>query len=187
MMFLKYCELLKQDYNERYLNRINFFKFIKAYLLDINFRVVVRFRIQSYFFNKNRLGRIISIIIRNGSIKKYGVEIGLNSKIGGGLNIHHINGIVIGDGVVIGEKFNVFQQVTIGKKKIGYPIIGNRVTIYPGAKIIGDISIEDEVIIGANSVVNKNIKHSRIIAGIPATEIIKKEDFKKDVRDYERK
>ncbi|MGH0940160.1 serine O-acetyltransferase [Bacillus mycoides] len=185
MDFIKCFDLIKKDYGGRYLQKLDFFKFIKAYFLDINFRVVVRFRIQSYLYNKSKLGILFATIIRNGNIKKYGIEIGLNSKIGGGCNVHHINGIVIGNDVIIGEGFNVFQQVTIGKKGGGYPIIGNGVTIYPGAKVIGDISIGDNVIIGANSFVDKSITYSKIVAGIPAVQINKKEDLQKEVNYYE--
>ncbi|AKU26577.1 hypothetical protein IB49_09125 [Geobacillus sp. LC300] len=114
------------------------------------------------------------MLIRNGSIKKYGVEIGLNTKIEGGLNIHHVNGIVIGEGVIIGKNLNIFQQVTIGKKESGYPVIGDDVTIYPGAKVIGNIKIGNNSIIGANSVVNKDVAEGKVVAGVPARDISKK-------------
>lgn len=179
MRFLYYVNLIKHDYESRYFSKINFFKFIKAYTLDINFRVVVRYRIQSHLYGGNKLSGILAIIIRNGNIKKYSVELGLNSKIGEGFNIHHINGIVIGDNVVIGKGFSVFQQVTVGKKNIGYPTIGDNVTVYPGAKVIGDIFIGDNVVIGANSVVNKNIDQGKSVAGVPAIEIIKKKSLKR--------
>lgn len=174
MKFFNYIRLIRQDYASRYSKQATFLGIIKAYILDINFRVVVRFRIQSYFSNKNKLTLLFAILIRNGSIKKYGVEIGLNTKIEGGLNIHHVNGIVIGEGVIIGKNLNIFQQVTIGKKESGYPVIGDDVTIYPGAKIIGNIKIGNNSIIGANSVVNKDVAEGKVVAGVPARDISKK-------------
>ena len=40
--------------------------------------------------------------------------------------------------------------------------------IYPGAKVIGGISIGDNVVIGANAVVTTNVPDNAIIGGIPA-------------------
>ena len=65
------------------------------------------------------------------------------------------------------------QQVTIGTGNGGAPTIGNRVRIYSGAKIIGGITIGDDVIIGANCVVNKNIPSHSVVVGVPA-KIVKK-------------
>lgn len=48
------------------------------------------------------------------------------------------------------------------------PVIGNNVWIGPGAKLFGDITIGDNVMIGANSVVTKSFPDNVRIAGIPA-------------------
>lgn len=167
---LTFIMYLQSDYYVRYGTNFNLIKFIKAYMLDINYRVVVRYRIQ-YFLMKsnNKVKRLIALCIRNGNIKKYGIEIGLSTNIGKGFHVHHVNGIVIGEGVVIGENFNVFQQVTLGQKHNKYPIIGDDVWVYSGARIIGDIKIGDNSIIGMSSVVIKNVEPNRTVAGIPAT------------------
>ena len=39
----------------------------------------------------------------------------------------------------------------------------------PGAKIFGKITIGDNVAIGANAVVNKDIPDNAVVGGIPAT------------------
>ncbi|MCK1981941.1 MULTISPECIES: serine O-acetyltransferase [Peribacillus] len=161
-------KLIIEDYYSRYKKDFSIVNFTKAYLLDLNFRVVTRYRIQTYLSTKNKLCFILAVLLRNGNMSKYGVEIGINTKIKGGFNIHHINGIVIGEEVCIGENFNIFQQVTIGKKDIKYPIIGDNVKIYPGVKVIGDIKVGNNVIIGTNSVVNKDIATGAVVAGIPA-------------------
>ena len=60
--------------------------------------------------------------------------------------------------------------MTMKKKTVEkrYPLIGNEVTIFPGAKIIGPVTIGDNSIIGANSVVNESFPPNSIIAGSPA-------------------
>lgn len=72
----------------------------------------------------------------------------------------------------IGSDCWINQQVTIGytfdKKP---PTIGNGVRISAGAKVIGDIKIEDNVIIAANAAVVKDIEENDIVGGVPAKKI----------------
>ncbi|MCM3216407.1 serine acetyltransferase [Niallia taxi] len=171
-----FIKTIKEDYLQRYNtdSQITYFKLFKGLILDLNFRVVFKYRVQSKLYslsNGNKMIRFIAVCIRNSNIKRYSVEFGLTSQIAGGLTIHHLNGIVIGEGVRIGKNFNLFQQVTIGKKRNGYPTIGDNVWVYPGAKIIGDIRIDNNVIIGTNSVVIKSIPENTIVGGVPAKNI----------------
>lgn len=48
------------------------------------------------------------------------------------------------------------------------PIIGNNVTLGASVTIIGEIHIGDNVIIGAGSVVVKDVPNNVVIAGNPA-------------------
>lgn len=78
-------------------------------------------------------------------------------------------GCVIHSKAVVGDRVCLGQGITIGRKKAdGAPIIGNDVYIAAGSRILGDITIGDNVIIGANSVVLKNIPPNSIVAGVPA-------------------
>lgn len=121
--------------------------------------------------------RLFSIILENALIRSYGICIGGNCKLGKGLKMPHPTGIVIGDGVILGENVTIYQNVTLGKKmgelnsSVDYPIIGNNVTIFAGAQIIGDVSVGDGAVIGANSVVLDNVDENCIYAGIPAKRI----------------
>ena len=109
--------------------------------------------------------------------------IGENSSIGSYSEIFNIDKILIGNNVDIGTQFYIntenhkyenpnlplTKQGTISKEiKIGSDIwIGARVTILSGVKI------EDKVIIGAGSLVNKNLESGFIYAGVPARKIKK--------------
>lgn len=107
--------------------------------------------------------------------KKYSIWISPDCKIGSNFHMMHLDGIVIGSGVIIGNNCTIYHQVTIGKEKDKFPIIGHNVTIYSGAKIIGGIKIGNNCIIGANAVVTKDIPDNCVAVGIPA-KIIKKGD-----------
>jgi len=99
-----------------------------------------------------------------------GADIPINCQLGGGLLIPHPNGIVIHPHASIGVNCLIHQQVTIGVKRgsVQPPIIGAHVDIGAGAKIIGNICIGDDVLIGANAVVVKDVEANAIAAGIPA-------------------
>jgi serine O-acetyltransferase len=62
--------------------------------------------------------------------------------------------------------------VNIGEHNGGAPRIGNDVYIGPGAKLFGDIEIADNIVIGANAVVNKSFLTPGIsIGGVPARQL----------------
>ena len=88
--------------------------------------------------------------------------------IGKHFRADHYFGIVIGSGVIIGDYCKMYQQVTIGQKNGKFPQIGNNVTIYPGAKIIGDIKIGNNAIIGTNAVVLNDVPANAVAVGVPA-------------------
>ncbi len=77
--------------------------------------------------------------------------------------------VVIAEDVVFGKNCTVYQQVTIDNcllkdsKSLGVPKIGDDCIIYPGAKIIGNIVIGNNVIIGANAVVENDIADNTVV------------------------
>ena len=96
------------------------------------------------------------------------IEIFYSADIGKGFKINHGVGTVIGARCKIGDNCMIHQNCTIGDRKGGRPTIGNNVIIYAGAMILGDITIGDNTIIGANSVVTKSCPPNSILVGSPA-------------------
>ncbi|MBD3807851.1 MAG: serine acetyltransferase, partial [Epsilonproteobacteria bacterium] len=103
---------------------------------------------------------------------KYGIEIHPGAQIGRGLYIGHWVGIVISPRAVIGENCYISHGVTIGMinsgNNAGVPVIGDRVYIGAGAKIIGNIKIGNDVAIGSNAVVTKDVPDGVTVGGVPA-------------------
>lgn len=101
-----------------------------------------------------------------------GVSIPFTAKIGKGLYIGHFGCIILSPGTIMGEYCNLSQGVTIGQAGRGgkqpTPIIGDRVYMGPGAKIFGGIIIGNDVAIGANAVVTKDLPDNSVAVGIPA-------------------
>lgn len=93
--------------------------------------------------------------------KRTGIEIHPAAQIGRRVFIDHGMGIVIGETSIIGDDVVVYHGVTLGtnsKDKIDrHPRIGNRVTLYANATLIGRITIGDDSIIGANVILSKDV------------------------------
>lgn len=100
-----------------------------------------------------------------------GIEIHPAAKIGPGLFIDHGMGVVIGETTEIGENVLLYQGVTLGgtgkEKGKRHPTLGNNVTVGAGAKILGAIKIGNNSIIGANSVILKDVPDNSISVGVP--------------------
>ena len=100
-----------------------------------------------------------------------GVEIHPGAVIGRGLFIDHGMGVVIGETSVIGKNVTLFQGVTLGgtgkKKGKRHPNIGDNVVVGTGAKVLGDITVGEHSIIGANAVVVRDVPPHSTVVGVP--------------------
>ncbi|WP_299017172.1 hypothetical protein [uncultured Polaribacter sp.] len=94
-------------------------------------------------------------------------EIYFNNSIDVGFYVVHGEGLVIGSRNTIGKGFIIHQGCTIGHKINGSGkgnFIGDNVTLYCNSSIIGELNIGNNSIIGANVVVNKDVKeNSKVI------------------------
>lgn len=103
---------------------------------------------------------------------KFNIFISHYVSIERGLYLGHVMNIVVSDYAQIGKNCNISHGVTIGQvnrgARKGTPIIGDNVYIGPGAKIIGRIKIGNNVAIGANTVVTKDVPDNAVVVGIPS-------------------
>jgi serine O-acetyltransferase len=101
-----------------------------------------------------------------------GISIGSAARIGRRLTIEHHGCIVVHGSSVIGDDCLIRHGVTLGNTgyddPLGAPTIGSRVQIGAGAKILGRITIGNDVIIGANAVVTRDVPDKAVVGGIPA-------------------
>lgn len=147
---------------------------------DYNYEFTKCLRYLEYFVNCNNIsftGRVKRIYF----MKKLsrlraitGIELNPNCADSG---LHIVHGkIVVHLNAKIGKDCKILSDVTIGWQgrydKPGAPQIGDRVFIGSGAKIIGNITIASDVVIGANAVVVHSINEPGItVAGNPAKKV----------------
>lgn len=110
------------------------------------------------------------------------INIGNNCNIGEHTHISAINKISIGNGVLTGRYVYIGDNSHGGfskeesnippiKRRLlskGEIIIGNNVWIGDKATVLAGVHIGDNVIVGANSVVTKDVPSNSVVAGVPA-------------------
>ncbi|MBS3991076.1 MAG: serine O-acetyltransferase [Erysipelothrix sp.] len=128
----------------------------------------VFYKIHFYF-----LARLISQFARFLT----GIEIHPGATIGKRLFIDHGLGVVIGETSVIGDDVTMYHGVTLGGKSLEsvkrHPTIGNNVVLGAGCKIMGNILIGDNSMVGANAVVTKSLPPHSVVGGVPARSLKK--------------
>lgn len=115
-------------------------------------------------------------------LQTYGAWIGLGAVFDERPTLpHSFSGIFISHNAHIGKNVTIFHQVTIGSNMIkgskgeGSPTIGNNAYIGCGAKIIGNCKLGENVRIGANYIITKDIP-SNCVCVMRNLEIIQKEE-----------
>ncbi len=99
-----------------------------------------------------------------------GIDIHPGAKIGRRFFIDHGTGVVIGATCIIGDDVKIYQGVTLGARSFPrseeghiikgierHPVIGDRVTIYSGATILGRVHIGADSVIGGNVWITKDV------------------------------
>lgn len=142
------------------------------------FWAIFQYRIANYIFRKIKLPvirqcllficliwqKIIEIIT--------GISIPASVSIGHSFYIGHFGGIIINSNAIIGDNCNISQGVTIGVsgqgERRGVPQIGNSVYIGANSVVAGKIIVEDNVIVGACSLVISDVKLNSVVLGVPA-------------------
>jgi serine O-acetyltransferase len=146
-------------------------------LLGLGFWALLVYRFgHARFVIKSKILRapwtIVYVILNKISEIVCGICIGSTADIGRRLSIEHHGCIVIHGASVIGDDCLIRHGVTLGNTgyddPFGAPRVGNRVQIGAGAKLLGRITVGDDVIIGANAVVVHDVPSNAAVGGVPA-------------------
>ena len=102
------------------------------------------------------------------------------ASIGKGLRFVHPTSIVIGSSVHAGRNLHVYQNVTLGGSRLGdarkgnQPTIGDDVTVFCGAAVLGKITVGNNVTVAANSTLLSSVPDNAVCVGSPARIVLKK-------------
>ncbi len=160
----------------RFYQRVNQYGLITV-LLDRCFLVCANYRFGNW---ANRLAmpvvgglmRILYLITNFFVSTVTGTDIRNGAIIGRRFLVHTTFGIMITDGAVIGDDCRIYTGVCVVNKANfrgdGQPRIGNNVTLGVGCKIIGGVTIGDNVVVGANAVVLRDVPSCHMAVGVPS-------------------
>jgi serine O-acetyltransferase len=152
-----------------------FFPVLLLAMANIGFRAVL-------FYRLARACRRRGLSIPAGLLDRMNLQwnhcsINSNARIGPGLRIAHVGGLVIGGKTQIGANCDIRQNTTLGgnsgKRRPGddawtQPKLGDDVRIGCHVAILGPIRIADGAVIGACALVINDIDEPGTYAGVPA-------------------
>ncbi|MCJ1714772.1 serine O-acetyltransferase EpsC [Curtobacterium sp. VKM Ac-2922] len=105
-----------------------------------------------------------------------GIEIHPGARIGRRFFIDHGMGVVIGETAVVGDDVLVFHGVTLGGRGGAHgpgakrhPTVGDRVVLGAGSSLIGAITVGADSVVGANTVVTKDVPPGSVVTGVAGT------------------
>lgn len=158
----------------RYAGRVNAGAFMKHYVFTPGFRYSFWMRLCGYLRRKAWLRYTLYIPAKMLLLRyryKFGIAIPEYTEIGPGLFINRFGGVMVNGDAVIGANFNITHGAMVGQlnrgPRRGSPVIGDRVFLASGAKVIGGITLGPECAIGANAVVTKDVPARAVVVGIP--------------------
>lgn len=106
---------------------------------------------------------VIPRIISEMAHARTGIDIHPGAQIGEEFFIDHGTGVVIGETCILGRGCRLYQGVTLGalsfpknadgtltKGTARHPVLGDHVTVYAGATILGRVTVGSKAIIGGN-------------------------------------
>jgi acetyltransferase-like isoleucine patch superfamily enzyme len=96
-----------------------------------------------------------------------GFKLGHGTDIGAFSYINALHGVVIGDNVQIGSHCSIYSVSTIGNK-VGMVVLDDNCSIGSHSTVLPGVSIGKNSLIGAHSLVNKNIPDNVVAFGVPA-------------------
>jgi serine O-acetyltransferase len=114
-----------------------------------------------------RVHRVLYILVRN----FYGIDMPAGAVIGRRFYISHPHGVIVNSKAVFGDDCALSHSVTIGigiRGKDSVPHFGDRVSIGPGAVVVGQVKVGDDVRIGPNTLVTGDVPSGSHVAQKPS-------------------
>jgi len=136
------------------------------------------YRVTHRLWNAQRLpgSRFAARLLGQVARSVTGIEIHPGARIGRRFFIDHGMGVVIGETAVIGDDVLVFHGVTLGGRggdhgpsARRHPVVGDRVVLGAGSSLIGAITIGPDSVVGANTVVTKDVPAGSVVTGVAGT------------------
>lgn len=135
----------------------------------VYFQRLLRFA-EYYERRRDPLGRLWFQVLRL-RVRLIGERLGFEIPrhvFGPGLSIAHHGTVTVNGDAVVGSNCRIDTQTTIGDVRGSAPVLGDNVYVGSGARVLGGVSVGDDVAIGANAVVVEDVPPGVTVGGVPA-------------------
>lgn len=154
--------------------RLRWHSFTSIYEADVLRRHVILLRKAEYHLNAgHRLAAVWYKLRLNRLQTRHSLHIPLNV-CGKGFRLMHLGPVLINGKAALGPNctLHINTSIVAGGTDDGVPTLGSGVVVGVGAVILGGVHIADNVAIGANAVVNRDVTEDNVtVAGVPARKI----------------
>lgn len=170
LKYLIYTDLYRYEANT------SIKKFFYYLLLEPPFKLSFTCRCTRYFVfsHKRILGAIFRLLLRHYN-NKFSCMFSYQTDFGPGLHLGHGFGIGLCAQTKTGKNFTASMFNTVSHGSVGeerdWPMIGDNVYMATGSRAFGPITIGNNVAVGANAVVTKDVDDNFVVAGVPARKI----------------
>ncbi|MFN8017637.1 MAG: hypothetical protein U0P45_05895 [Acidimicrobiales bacterium] len=130
-------------------------------------RVLLSYRLGAYARGSrgHRTLRALTAVLHRRWTRTSQVELPFKVRVGPGLAVRHVIGpVIINSKAVIGAGATIFPDVVL----IDDPVLGDRVTLYPGARVQGPAEVGEGAQVAANGVVVRSVPPGVVVGGVPA-------------------
>jgi serine O-acetyltransferase len=159
-------ELIKSDLY-RYHGRSSTLLLLKSLLTVKGFKFSFWLRLAKHY-DKTPIIRWIPKLLFMYYKRALVSDINYRADIGAGFSIYHVFGTTFGEKVKLGANNTLVHGVTLAGINELYPTTGDNIYFGPCCCILGGITIGNNVVIGANAVVTKDIPDNAIVVGNPS-------------------
>jgi len=165
-------ENLEQDYRRIAKYKGNLGRYLYKAGSDAGFRAMFLYRLGVWF--KNHQMRFLASMCQRFMHHLCHCWISVEAEIGPGFLIAHVGGIGIGGGTIVGKNCDARRNLSLGgnynKRDTNgrsHPWVGDNVSFGIGAVVSGPVRIGSNSIIGANTVVTRDVPENVIVFGVP--------------------
>ena len=164
----EYKEVLNYELYRFYKGKLNPLQKFRIRYFQPNTNCILMARKMWYLHEKGGVSRALAKLLYLKIVRRYGCIIFPTAQVGRGFHITHPTGIVLGQ-CHVGKDFMIYQNCSVGNKRTGdnCPEIGDNVRLCASSVLLGHIRIADDVLIGAQSLVVKDITESGTYGGNP--------------------
>ncbi len=125
--------------------------------------------------------------VRIGSFCDIGKDVTLGKKCNVQAHVTISNGCILGDNVFIAPNSSLLNDKYPVSSCLTPPVLKDRVTVGGGVTVLPNVVLGEDCVVGGGSVVTRDVPAGKVVAGVPAEEVMSIEEYNKKREAFIRK